>query len=153
MGAEGARELAKANWPNLQQLGLGIQLIILERNNIGAEGARELVKANWPNLQKLGLRIQLIILDRNQIPPNAASTIFMNFRNQHSIKIKVYLWLLIKSIDLLIIDIQYHKHLLHSPGCSLEWHFHVLIFRLFFAYSSMTSEWIHIYSRFSLLPL
>ena len=108
MGAEGVRELAKANWPNLQKLWLSIQLIILDSNNMGAEGARELAKANWPNLTELYLSIQLIILGNNQIPPNASSTIFMNFSNQHSIKVKVYLWLLIKVINLLIIDIQYH---------------------------------------------
>ena len=75
----------------MKKLYLRIQLIILDENSMGAEGARELAKANWPNLQALGLSIQLIILDQNQIPPNAASTIFMNFRNQHSIKIQVYL--------------------------------------------------------------
>ena len=31
---EGARELTKANWPNLQELRLSIQLIIIESNPI-----------------------------------------------------------------------------------------------------------------------
>ena len=51
IGDNGAKELAKANWPNLQTLGLGIKLIILDENKIGDNGAKELAKANWPNLQ------------------------------------------------------------------------------------------------------
>ena len=116
-------------------------------NQIGDEGAKELAKANWPNLQTLNLCIQLIILEFNQISPNAKLTIFKNFRNQHSIEISVYLWLLIKVIHPLIIDIQYHtssyivllspQHLKNIlpissftdyPLHTLAWHFNAFMF-------------------------